>query len=266
MILLVAWTEGMMPNYDDMNGEGIINLEDASIQGENIIQAISAITKFGGDSLKIGSTKVTFQILNGRIYIDPYDVNYGGYDATISGSNGFDGSMDYIVSTEVPTGVAGDAINNLVSSYTGGKSVVGETIPINLNIKGTYDNPKVGLAGSSSSGNNQSAMDAAKVAAKAELERQKKIAEEKAKAEIAKQKKRAKEELAKQKKLAEEELAKQKKLAEERAKAEIKAQKKKAKEEAAKQKKIAEEKAKAELEKAKKEAEKALNSLFKKKN
>lgn len=253
---------GMMPNYDDMNGKGLAKLEEASIQGEKIMKAIALLTKSKKDTIDISNTEVTFEIKNGRIYVDPFPVDYQGQEAIIAGSNGFDGSIDYNISTQVPTGAAGDAVNSVLAQYTGGKSIVGDAIPITINVGGTYDDPKVGLGKSSGAGEGgQTAKDAAAAAARAELEKQKKMAEEKARAELAKQKQRAQEELDNQKRIAEEkakaELEKQKQeLAKKKAEAEAKA-----KAELEKQKKIAEEKAKKEAEE---KAKKAVNSLFKK--
>lgn len=253
--------EGMEPNLDDMNGAGKLLIEKATLQGDKLMTAISKVTRFEGDTLNISDTEITFEIKNGRMYVDPYTMNYMGYEATIYGSNGFDGSIDYNINTEVPTGAAGEAVNSLLAQYTGGKSVVGDKIPVAISVGGTYDDPKVGLGKSSGSGGGQSAKDTAADAARAEFEKQKKIAEEKAKAELEAQKKKAQEELERKKREAKKkakakldkkkkELEKKKKEAEEKAKAE-----------AERQKKIAEEKAKAEAEE---KAKNALNSLIKK--
>lgn len=230
--------DGMMPNYDDMNGAGMMTLQDATLEGDKVILAVSKLTKSKDESLKLDDINITFEIKDGRMYVDPFDVKLGGKMATIAGSNGFDGSIDYTISTEISTGALGSAANSLLSSYTGGAKVVGETVPVNIAVSGTYDEPKVGLAGGAagSSTAQSSATDTAKNAAKDAINQQKKAAEQK-----------AKEELEKQKKAAEAEVARQKKIAEQ-----------KAKEEAERLKKEAEEA-------AKKEAEKALNGLWKKK-
>lgn len=243
--------QGMEPNLNDMNGEGVLLIEEAYLQGEKLMDAIAKVAKFDDDTLKMKDTEVTFEIKDGRMYVDPYDINYAGYEVTVFGSNGFDGSMDYNVSSEIPTGAVGAAVNSLLAQYTGGQMLIGETIPLSIHVSGTYDDPKVGLGQSAGTGSDPSAKDAATAAAKAEFEKQKKIAEEKAREELEKQKQRA-----------QEELDKQKKMAEDKARAEAAAQQKKAQAELDKQKKIAEEKAKAEEERLKKEAEeKAKNSL-----
>lgn len=252
---------GMMPNYNDMNGRGLAKLEDASIQGEKVMKAVALVTKSKNDTIDISNTQVTFEIKNGRMYVDPYAVDYKGREAIISGSNGFDGSIDYNIATDIPTGAAGEAVNNLLAQYTGGQSVVGDAIPVTILVSGTYDDPKVGLAKGTGTGGSKSVKSSATTAAKAELARQKKMAEEKAKAELAKQKQRAQEELNKKKSETEakaraeiakkkQELEKQKKEAEAKAKAAL-----------AKKKQEAEEKAKKEAEE---KAKNAVNSLFKK--
>ncbi|UXX80376.1 AsmA family protein [Reichenbachiella carrageenanivorans] len=203
--------EGMEPNLNDMNGSGVLLIEEAFLQGEKLMDAIAKVAKFDDDTLKIKDTQVTFEIKDGRMFVDPYTINYAGYEATVFGSNGFDGSIDYNVSSEIPTGAVGAAVNSLLAQYTGGQALIGETIPLSINVAGTYDNPKVGLGQSTSTGSEPSAKDAATAAAKEAFEKQKKIAEDKAKAELEAQKK-----IAEQKAKAEEERLK--KEAEEKAK------------------------------------------------
>ena len=161
----------------------------------------------------------------------------------MGGSNSLDGKLDYdLIVKDIPTGAIGNALNDALSSISGGKKVIADKIDLDIGIGGTYDNPQLQLLGTSQSLGSGSG-------AKASLQDQltNKVDQEKAKAEA---------ELAKQKAEAEA------KLAAEKAKAEADA--KKAAEDA---KKKAEAEAKRKLEEEKKKAEEAakkkLNKLFK---
>jgi len=248
--------QDMMPVYEKMNGKGEVQIADASLN-DKISKSVAKLLKSKGEGLALKDINVKVEIKNGRMFVEPFDVTMAGRTATVYGSNGIEGDMDYYVQSTIKTGAAGNAINSLLSSYTGGRNIVGESIDVTINVRGTYDDPKIGL-GSARPSAKEASDNALKAAAKAAFEKQKKIAEEKIRAELEKQKKKAKAELEKQKKKAKVELEKKKKEVETKAKSEIE-----------KQKKAAEAKAKAELEKQKKAAEKkakdALKDLFGKK-
>lgn len=85
---------------------------------------------------------------NGRAYVDPFDVNLAGQTANLSGSIGADGSLDYRVSTEVEAGVVGQQVNQLLAGLRGqDASEVSSKIKLNFTVGGTYENPKIVLAG-----------------------------------------------------------------------------------------------------------------------
>lgn len=218
----------MMPLYDDMYGKGVVKIKEAALKGDELMKAISAVSKASGDEITMKDVKLQVEIKDGRLYVEPFDVKMSGQNATIYGSNGVDGSVDYNINSEIKTGEAGSAVNAMLGQYTGGANLIGETMVLKLKMTGTYDKPKVSILGTETA-DGKSAKQAATDAAKAELDKQKKIAEAKAK----------------------EELAKQQKAAEA-----------KAKEEVEKQQKIAEEKAKKAADKAKEDAKKKLKKLF----
>ena len=230
--------QDMMPLYDSLYGNGLIAIAEAALSGGKLTSAVSKVTKFTGDSDQVSLKDVLMEaeIKDGRIHVKPFDVNFGGKKTTIYGSNGVDGSIDYRMKMDVPAGAVGDAANNALASLTGIKSDVGKNIKLKLKVDGTYEDPKVGLAGTEA-GDDNSASNSAAAAVKDQAKQ--KLAEEKAKREA-------------------------------EAKAAVDAQKKAAEAKIKKAKEEAEAKAKAEAERLKKEAEEkakdALKGLFKKKN
>jgi len=166
------------------------------------------------------------EIIDGKIFVKPFDVVLGGRKTTISGNTAVDGTMDYQMLTNIPTGKIGDAANSLLSSYLGNTSISSD-LDVTLGIEGTYDDYKVKLisakpAGSASGG----AQNALKDAAKEKLDAAKKkaadeLAQKKADAaQIAAEKKAEAEKIAKEKAAELERKAKEaaKKAAEEAAK------------------------------------------------
>ena len=242
--------QDMMPLMDEMNLSGLVNIAEAALQGGDFLTKVSAVTSLKGGSNSAGEKKglsvkdvlVSAAIKQGRLFIEPFDLNIDGQKATLGGSNSLTGDLDYaMLMKEIPTGALGSAVSNVLNSLSGGNSINLDKVDLNLGILGTFDDPQVKLISTSPSSGGQSST------AKAAFESQvnAKVDEEKAKAEA---------EIAKQKAEAE---AKAKAIADS-TKAAIDA-KKKAAEEAAK-KKIEEEKKKAE-----EAAKKKVKDLFKKK-
>ncbi|RJE71487.1 AsmA-like C-terminal region-containing protein [Reichenbachiella sp. MSK19-1] len=211
----------MMPIYEHLYGTGVIQIDDAALKGDKLMKTISAVSKFSGEEVTVKDVKLQVEIKEGRIYVDPFDVSMKGQKATIYGSNGIDGSLDYKISTVVKTGKVGSAVNAVLATYTGGAKVIDETMLVKLKVSGTYEDPKVGIASAESAGG-QSPAASVKAAAKAEIDKQLKAAEDKAKAELDKQKKaaeaKAKAELAKKQAELEKEAEEQAKKAAEEAK------------------------------------------------
>lgn len=183
--------KNMIPLYDQLYGNGLIKITQAGLSSGKLISAISSVTKLGSGTDKVSLKDVTIkaEIKNGRLYMKPFDVNFGGYKTIISGSNGVDGSIDYTMKMNVPSGAIGDAVNNVIASVTGMNSVIGKNIKLNLKIGGTYNKPKVRLTGTEKGDDNTD--DGLAVGVKNQIKQ--KIEEEnaKAKAELDKKKKEA---------------------------------------------------------------------------
>jgi hypothetical protein len=207
--------QDMMPVYESINGAGLIDIAKAAIKDVKILQNVSSVTKLGTNSslgqgtiADITNLAMSAEIKGGRFYVDPFDINLDGRSANVTGSTGLDGSLDYVISTVVPAGAAGDAINSALASITGGKNAVGSDINLKLAVTGTYDNPKVGIAGAEPGA--KGAASAAQTAVKAQ-----------AKEELDEQKETAKKELEEQKKQAEAQLKEEEKKLEEKATQEL---------------------------------------------
>ncbi len=251
--------EDMMPLMDEMNLAGLVNVAQASLQQGDFLNKVSALTSLksgasnqSGKGISLKDVLVSTSIKNGRLFVDPFDLEVNGQKATLAGSNSLDGNLDYeMVMKDIPTGAIGNALNSALSSVTGGKKLISDKIDLDIGIEGNYSDPKVRLLGSSPSS-------AGSGGAKAALQQQltNKVDEEKARAEA---------ELAKQKAEAEAKLAAEKAAAEAKAKAAAD----EAKAEAEAKKKAAEAEAKRKLEEEKKKAEEAVKdkvkNLFKKK-
>ena len=235
----------MSPVLNTLTGGGVLEIEDAALTDSKLIAGITTVTKLSNtDQMTLKDTQVQFEIKDGRVFVDPFDVNIGNFQTVVAGSNGIDGSLDYLLKMNVPAGAVGTAVNAAIAKLTGAGGNPSSTIKVNLKVGGNYDDPKVTLAGAEAG---ESTTQQAKQAVAAKVEEQK----EELKKELDKQKQEAEEK-------ARQEADRLKKEAEE-----------KAKKEADRLQKEAEEKAKEKLEEVvtdstKEEVKETLKKLFKK--
>ena len=228
----------MSPALNTVDGKGMLTIEDAAVEESKVVGAITSVTKLSNTkSISIKDTEIQFEIKNGRVFVQPFDVNVGNFKTVVAGSNGIDGSLDYNLKMTVPAGSVGTAVNSAIAKLTGDGGTVSSDIVLNLGVGGTYDDPKVNLGGAEAG---QGAKEAVKVAVKDKVNEQK----EKLENEVDK-KKEAVEAEARQKAQAAKEEAERK-----------------AREEADRLKKEAEQKADAAKEEVKEEAKKKLKKLF----
>ncbi len=198
----------MMPLYETMQGLGAIKIADAELKESKLTSAISGVSKLNNSSSNVTLKDVLLdaEVKDGRVHFSPFDINLGGKKATIQGSNGVDGTIDYSVKMDVPSA----QLASLASSLGFGSKIGGSDIKLNLKVLGTYDKPKVSIASAEPGSSATSSVttqakakvsstvnakkDEVKEQATKQAEEQKKAAEEKAQKEADKLKEKAKEE------------------------------------------------------------------------
>lgn len=93
-------------------------------------------------NLKDLNTKLTFT--NGRVEVSPFDFNIKGIKATAGGSHGFDMSMNYNVSLEVPASYLGSEVGGTLSRLSS-QELEKMTVDLPVGLTGTFQNPNVSL-------------------------------------------------------------------------------------------------------------------------
>jgi hypothetical protein len=141
--------QNMMPNLTTVNGAGLIKIAQAALENSKLISGITSLTKLNDtNEVTLKDVLMSASIQKGRLSVKPFDAKVGSYKATIGGSTGIDGSLDYTLKMDVPAGKLGTQFNSLVSRYTGGKNDPNSNIPLTIGIGQTYDNPSFKLVGS----------------------------------------------------------------------------------------------------------------------
>jgi len=114
--------EDMMPDYSSLTGSGLIQVIKAGFERSELTQGLSSTLKVAKiDNPVIDKLKMQADILDGRLFIKPFDTQFGNYNTTIGGSTGIDGTIDYTLLITVPAKGVTQQVNNLAKQYLGGK-------------------------------------------------------------------------------------------------------------------------------------------------
>lgn len=135
--------QDMMPNLKTVNGEGLVKVAQAALKESKLISGITSLTKL--DDTKEVTMKdvlMSASIKDGKLSVKPFNVKFGEYTTSVTGSTGIDGSIDYALKMDVPAGKMGAQLNSFVSQYTGGTSDPNAMIPVNIGLGGTFLDPK----------------------------------------------------------------------------------------------------------------------------
>lgn len=239
----------MMPDWKTLSSYGRLILDRAVVENFMPLKSVADQLKIKTfDKLELKGIRPSYKIENGRFSLtDVIKFNVEDIKAEVTGSNGLDKTLDYVMGLDIPaaklSGQAGDAISNAL----GIKGVsLPKSVKANVLFGGTIDHPtvKVSLKDMVSG-----TVDALKDKAKEELEKKKKELEDKAKGEIDKQKQRLEEE---------------KRKAEEQARQKVEQEKKRLEEEKRKVEEETRRKADEEKKRLEEEAKKKLKGIFNK--
>ncbi len=187
--------ENMNVQYSTLVSNGKLSTNNILIENASVFSSIADALKINSlKKLELGKINLSFEILNGKVFVKPFDVAWGKSKANIGGSMDLDQKIDYLVKFAIPRsefgGQANSALTGLVNqaNQKGGNFSLGETVNIDVIVGGTIKNPtiKSGLKGAMNS-----AVDEVKKKATDEINKKKQELENQAKTEADKLKKQA---------------------------------------------------------------------------
>jgi len=140
----------MMPDLNTLSGNGDMLTKSMKIDDFKALNQLADILKNDNfKKLEIDDTHIKYHFKEGRVYTEPFDIKMGPVTGTMSGSNGFDQTMDNKMTLKVPSEElgAGDAVNQLnqQASSLGMSLEAAEFVNVDVTLKGTVDDPKVGV-------------------------------------------------------------------------------------------------------------------------
>ena len=218
-----AMDEKMNLVMSTLNGGGSLTTSTVTVSGSNTLEKVGDVLKMNQlKKLDIPRVNLSFTFSEGRLYVQPFDVELAGIKTTVSGSNGFDQTLDYTMNMNIPRSAFGSEANSVLNNFisqANSKGVnisAGDNIPVAVKIGGTVASPKISTDLSSAGAG---ALKNLKAAAAAEFEKKKAEAEARAREEADKVKAEAEKKLNEQKAKAQAEADRLKKEAEAKVKA-----------------------------------------------
>ena len=152
--------QDMTPVFSALTGKGDIQTERLVVEGAPILEKLA--TTLSLQQLRnpaLDALRATFEIIDGRLHVQPFVMRFAGMDMRVAGSNGIDQSLSYDVGLAVPRAILGSAANEAVARLAAqaGRAGVdlsaGEVVQLGAKVTGTVTDPAikanfVGMAGS----------------------------------------------------------------------------------------------------------------------
>ncbi|AFM03516.1 uncharacterized protein involved in outer membrane biogenesis [Bernardetia litoralis DSM 6794] len=132
----------MMPDMATLSGGGMMKIVDAMMKDNPSINKLATVANM--PKLKNSRFKdvvMQTKIEDGKMNIQPFDLDFAGYKSTIGGTTALDGGLAFKLEVDVPK----EEALSLVSSFTDIKAedIENDNIPLFFNIGGTYNSPNI---------------------------------------------------------------------------------------------------------------------------
>jgi hypothetical protein len=140
----------MMPLVNTLMGEGVLTSDELQVVDMPTFSKMRDVLKLGSNYTNtIKDLRASFRVRDGRVFLSPFDTKLGNVKLNISGDQGFDQTLNYLIKTEIPRQELGSAANELVNDLTSRASGLGipftpsDIIKVNLKVGGTALKPDI---------------------------------------------------------------------------------------------------------------------------
>lgn len=137
----------MTPDLNSLTGDLRGQFLDAALKPENSKMLSSLNSQFqflNPDKLNLKNLKAYLQFADGKVSIQPIALKIDDIPFEISGSHGFDQNMNYKLDLNVPAKYLGAEVTNLLSKLNPNDQAKINSVPVKINLTGTFDSPKIG--------------------------------------------------------------------------------------------------------------------------
>jgi uncharacterized protein involved in outer membrane biogenesis len=145
-----ALGKDMMPVFPALSGGGKLQTSQLVLKDFPALEKAVDVTKLQFlDNPTLRALVAAFQIKDGRLFVQPFDVKVGETTMNVSGSNGLDQSLQYTLGLRVPRSLMGGGANEAIAGLVSKAGAAGinlsaaPEIALGLKIGGTVKSPSV---------------------------------------------------------------------------------------------------------------------------
>ena len=140
----------MQPVMNSLLGVGRLMSSSVQLNNSKTFEKIGSLIK--NDRFKVldlNDLDIDFEVRNGRVYVKPFDIKLDQSKLNISGDQGIDLTMNYIMKMTIPKSELGSEIGSALDGLTSMASQqgltigTGENVDVNFLVTGTYLDPQV---------------------------------------------------------------------------------------------------------------------------
>lgn len=142
----------MMPVLNSIVGNGSFTSNTVGLRSSNTFSAIGdALNSSVFENMTWNNLEVDFEIRNGRLLVEPFEVSMGNTTFLIGGEQGLDETMNYTVGISIPRSELGEAANTTVNNLVQRASSAGlnidpaENLAMNVSVGGSFSDPQISL-------------------------------------------------------------------------------------------------------------------------
>lgn len=137
--------EDLTPNLSTISGHALSELfvSKETLQNSKALSLLSSNLDFIDlNKLDLKDLKVDLTFEDGKVAVKPFNIKYKDIDIEVRGKHGFDQTIDYDLSLDVPAKYLGKDVSKLLANLSE-QDLDKITIPVTANVLGSFTNPTV---------------------------------------------------------------------------------------------------------------------------
>ncbi len=140
-----ALTPELTPDLNTLSGKSsaeILTSTISAVDTELLSTLGSSLNFIDFNKLQLKDLKTRLAFDNGTVQVKPFKLKYDDIPIEVSGSHGFDKSLAYTITFDVPTKYLGSEVNKLISNIND-SDIKQLSVPVTASIGGSYTKPSI---------------------------------------------------------------------------------------------------------------------------
>ena len=138
-------TPELTPDMNSLSGSLSASILDGHVKGSSpLVSALdSQFTQLNLSKMNLKDLKANVTFENGRVIVKPFTIKWNNSTINVAGTHGFDQTMDYKLTFNVPAKMLGSEASALLAKLTATEQQKLGDIPVNVNMGGNFAKPQV---------------------------------------------------------------------------------------------------------------------------